>query len=426
MSILQNFPDEGPSLNLNFASSRTLDSRITFTRTSTGTYTDKNGLVAVAPANTPRFDHSYDGSNVQSLGLLIEESRTNLITYSQNVSLWTSSGSNTVNTSATTSPTGEINGNQITNNSNSNNYNFAYQNYTTSTKGAYTFSLFVKDNDISTISIIVGTDAFAANYARATYTFSTQSFSSYQYVGTPTGYVSSSTSTSYSNGWYKLSITFDTTSFASQTSLSVGIYSGVYGSTAASYTKSFYVWGAQLEAGAFPTSYIPTVASSVTRSADNASMTGINFSSWYNPSEGSLFAAARINALGGPGYPGIAYVDDGTTANCMGFYISDAGDDKIGAEGYVSGVNQYSLGSVSATVVNQLYRVISTYKVNDFAAAFSMGGTVGTDTSGSVPTVDRLRIGALRGGLFPLNGTISQLSYYPKRLTNSQLQNLTK
>ena len=84
MSISQNFPDEGPSLNLNFASSRILDPRITFTRTSTGTYLSNNGLVTIASANTPRFDHSYNGSNVQSLGLLIEESRTNLVTYSEN------------------------------------------------------------------------------------------------------------------------------------------------------------------------------------------------------------------------------------------------------------------------------------------------------------------------------------------------------
>jgi hypothetical protein len=224
----------------------------------------------------------------------------NLLTYSQNVSLWTSSGINTVNTSATTSPTGEINGNQITNNSNSNNFNFAYQRYTTSTKGAYTFSLFVKDNDISTISIIVGTDAFAANYARATYTFSTQSFSSYQYVGTPTGYVSSSTSTSYSNGWYKLSITFDTTSFASQTSLSVGIYSGVYGSTAASYTKSFYVWGAQLETGSVATDYTPTTTTAINRvlaSTTNTNITGLGtyYSSGFDENVGfTTFLPANV------------------------------------------------------------------------------------------------------------------------------------
>ena len=104
MSISQNFPDEGPSLNLNFASSRILDPRITFTRTSTGTYTDKNGLVTIAPTDTPRFDHSYDGSNVQSLGLLIEESRSNLVTYSEDYSINTTTINASITTNTITAP----------------------------------------------------------------------------------------------------------------------------------------------------------------------------------------------------------------------------------------------------------------------------------------------------------------------------------
>jgi hypothetical protein len=81
MSISQNFPEEGPTLNLNFAGSRTLDPRITFTRTSSATYMGRDGLVKIAPANSARFDHRYNSTTgeVESLGLLVEESRSNLL-----------------------------------------------------------------------------------------------------------------------------------------------------------------------------------------------------------------------------------------------------------------------------------------------------------------------------------------------------------
>ena len=226
----------------------------------------------------------------------------------------------------------------------------------------------------------------------------------------------------YPNGWYRAIITYNSGN-------NTGGVSRVYvrdNGTSNVSGQTVYAWGHQLEAGAFPTSYIPTVASSVTRSADSASMTGTNFTSWYNSTEGTLFAAARINALGGSNYPGIVYVDDGTVNNCIGFYINDAGSDTIGAEAYISNVAQYGLSS-SATTANQLNKAITAYKVNDFAATFNIGSnTVQTDTSGSIPTVNRLIIGDLRGSTAKLNGTISQLSYYSRRLTNTQLQNLTK
>ena len=185
--------------------------------------------------------------------------------------------------------------------------------------------------------------------------------------------------------------------------------------------------GKTIEAGAFATSYIPTTASTVTRSADVATVTGTNFSGIYNSVEGTLFAAARINYLGGNTYPGIMYVDDGTFNNTMGFYVNDAGDDTIGSENFISNVSQYYFNSLSAIVPNQLNKIITAYKVNDFAAGFSIRESLDIDTSGSVPTVNRLIIGELRGSQnVKLNGTISKISYYPVRLTNSQLQQLTK
>jgi len=112
MSISQNFPEEGPSLNLNFAGSRTLDPRITFSRSQTtsngSTYMGRDGLIKYAGPDEPRFDHRYVNGEVESLGLLIEESRTNSATYSNDLSTWGSVYSQTL-TQDVVGPDGIVN-----------------------------------------------------------------------------------------------------------------------------------------------------------------------------------------------------------------------------------------------------------------------------------------------------------------------------
>ena len=83
MTIRHLYPAVEPSLNLDFANSKKLDSRINFVRGSTATYTDESGIIRTAAQDEARFDHDSDGN---SLGLLIEESRTNLVTYSEDYS----------------------------------------------------------------------------------------------------------------------------------------------------------------------------------------------------------------------------------------------------------------------------------------------------------------------------------------------------
>jgi len=112
MAISQNFPSTRPSLNLNFARSQKLDPRITFTRTSSATRVNSDGLIEVVPANSPRFD--FDPVTGECLGLLIEEQRTNLWNNSNDFTVWTkqTSGAGSVGiavTNATLSPDGTSN-----------------------------------------------------------------------------------------------------------------------------------------------------------------------------------------------------------------------------------------------------------------------------------------------------------------------------
>ena len=182
--------------------------------------------------------------------------------------------------------------------------------------------------------------------------------------------------------------------------------------------SGIYVWGCQVEAGAFATSYIPTVASQVTRSADSASMTGTNFSSWYRTDEGTIYSEFLRESTSGA-TRGVWSINSGVTNNSM--------DYRPNSSNYtvqINGVSQADMypGGGSANVSTKSAFV---YKTNDFAATTN-AGTIQTDTAGFIPSVTQLQIGALSvvaGQVF--GGTIKKLAYYPKRLTNAELQGLT-
>ena len=417
------YPICRPSLDLDFTQER-LDPRITFSRGSIGTRVNRNRLIETVGVNVPRFD--YDPVTGECKGLLIEESRTNLLTYSSDFSqsVWTKTRSNILSNAAI-APDGTNTAFKLYNDTTVNaSHRLTSTAVVTAGLALPTGSIFVKAAEYSRVLMSVIRDNGTA-FAGLEVAFDLKTgtiITNLGYSGV-TGRIEP-----YDNGWYRISVVSTvaaTTNYAIRINL-LNVFLSSAGTYSGDNTSGIYVWGAQLEAGSFPTSYIPTTASIVPRSADNAQMTGTNFSSWYNPTEGSLFVAARVNALGGSGYPGISYVDDGTTGNSMGFYVDDAGTDRIGAEAYVSGRLQYGFASSSATTANKLNKAISSYSINNFSGAFDTSGQVQRDTNGSIPTVDRLRIGAPRGNVYKLNGTISRLTYYPRALKPNQLQYLTQ
>ena len=238
------------------------------------------------------------------------------------------------------------------------------------------------------------------------------------------------TITPYGNGWYKCSYSVilggtDTSVFADFMIIQTPNTSTYLGDG----VSGLYIWGAQLEASSFPTSYIPTVASQVTRAADisssaqttrvadTAMMTGTNFSSWYNQTEGTVLVDYDMETSTNQ-YPSAWYIDDGGLnrfGHSVSFGLKNCNYDSITN----SVVQLYlSLGAMPTTVLSAY-----AYKENDFVGCAN-GGTVLTDTSGVQPIVNKLQIGGRLYGAF-LNGHISKLSYYPKRLTNSELQALT-
>jgi hypothetical protein len=438
MSIQQNFPAISPSLSLNFARSKTLDPRITFTRTSSGTRTNETGLVEVVPANSPRFDHSYDpvSGSVRSLGLLVEEQRSNLITYSEDWSAYQAKQSLDVTINDITSPDGAETADKLQcNASGLSNDGFIQklQTVTASTK-TYTTSWFVKrgNTDRTNLSTALSGGTYLAVYAYIDWTSSPVSFNYDGNNGSPVYTVHPSLE-EYPNGWYRASISITNNNTNTQ------ITNRIYASSRSSTVSGDYVyaWGSQAEEGSFPTSYIPTTNSTVTRTADNVSMVGENFSSWYNPSEGTVYADTRMVGvqtgrydrlwaitnsnlnfegisifLGGPGFTPLGkYVASMTVTN--------SATEQVGALAY---------GNQSATNVPRAKYAFA-FKENDANSSFN-GEVFTTDTSVALSSFttppDRLLIGQPQRFQGHSCMTISQLNYYPRRLTNSQLITLTR
>lgn len=394
-----------PALTLNFIGAAALDSRITFTRASTATFVGSNGLIQTAAVNTPRFD--YNPTTLQSLGLLIEEQRTNIILDSEqlNTANWTKTAS-TVTANVVASPDGTVSADKLVENTATATHSVNTLTLTPSGT-AQAFSFYAKQAERSKLSF--GGGGFAGQGFTAIFDLANGTMAS------NTG--SKASITAVGNGWYRCVVAF-TPSNAIQMVLTLVDAAGNTSYTG-NGTSGLYIWGVQIEAGAFATSYIPTTATSVTRSADLATMTGTNFSSWYNQSEGTFVANFRTTQAVAT-LSSIVAASDGTASNENYMYYTPTNASVRVAAG---GVQQVLLAN-AAIAANSTYLMSFAYAASNFASSLA-GGTVATQTSGTVPTVDRLTIGVRGAGTPALNGYIRSLAYYTSRLPNTQLQRLT-
>lgn len=351
----------------------------------------------------PRFD--YDPVTLQPRGLLIEEARTNSITYSDDWSnaAWVKSGA-TVTANATASPDGTVNADKVVETATTAPH-AVYQVFTYGAGLVYAATVYAKKAERNWI--YVGADTAAAEavfFDLDTGTVGSQG----------TGYVGSITNAG--NGWYRCTVIITQSTALPPNFLVVGLASANNTpSYAGNGTSGVYLYGAQLEAGSFATSYIPTVASTVTRNADVATMTGTNFSSWYNQSEGT-FAVQATSAIVNTTTRSVATIlNSGTPANCMRvilslqrqFNASNSGATQADLDGGdpVSGANT---------------KIAAAYAVNNFALSLN-GGAVVTDVTGTVPTVNTLTFGANEFDASRLNGHIRTFVYFSPRLPNDRL-----
>ena len=392
-----NYPEIRPTLDLNFARTKTLDPRITFRRASGGSYFGPDGRLRLAGVNEARFTH--DPVTGESLGLLVEEQRTNLLVRSEefdNVANWVpGGGSVTANsiaapTGATTADTWTSTAGQIAS---------LYQQVACSASTAYTFSFYVR---LGTLP--------AADFRIAVRDDSNAAFIAQDVVPNVTP---------VSTEWRRVIYTFTTPAGCTL----VRPYLIRFGSTTGG---TIHFWGAQLEAGAFPTSYIPTTTAAATRSADVASITGAAFSSWYRQDEGTVFAEA-ISAVTPVGGAARRIFDINNNSDSERLFVGQNTTSLIQYFIQDDGSIQANLFTAApAPSANNWIRTAASYKTNDFTFLIN-GGAVNSDTLASVPSPTQMEIGA-RGTAAnaSLNSTIRRLTYWPQRLPNSTLQELTR
>ena len=430
--------DDGASLNAVIAGSGTSDpagdKSFLFIATSTTTYislgVSVNGSVANFdnvsirevlfdqpngtltlfnhPTNVPRIEYDADGNR---LGLLVEESRSNLITYSEDFSnvYWTKQSSvDSVEDGNILGPNGLVSGTKVTTN------DVAYvskdsiyftQNITV------TFSAFLKAGSITTVGLHYAQDLGDALNDNCDFDLSNGTVSSQ-------GSASTAKIEYVGNGWYRCSNTYTTNG----TGTALGVRFVVQGA------GTFYVYGAQLEAGSFPTSYIPTSGSTATRSADVASIGVSEFG--YNQSEGTLFVDFDMKYTeSGSGFPRVVEIaTESNNADRIKVQLTES-TGALNAQAFVNFSVQGSvnLGSRTGGSLDST-KVAFAFREDDFAASDN-GNTAVTDTSGTfAPSVgrDTLAIGKQTNSSSNfVNGHIKSIKYYPRRLTNAQLEELT-
>lgn len=355
----------------------------------------------------------------RSLGFLIEQQSTNLLTYSSDYtqSAWIKGSQPNVGIAANAivAPDGSVTGTKLYDSNTASANRFIYQ-YPLLTAQQYTMSVYAKAAEYSYLNINCSTGTNVGCYFN---------LSSGTVGPTASGFTASMVSVG--DGWYRCSVTFTGTAanWYIEIDNSPTNNSGYYPHTGV-VNSGIYIWGAQLEASAFPTSYIPTVASQVTRAADAASMTGVNFSSWFNTGQGTFAAeAVSTGALLGSvstSY-GIYSVSSGTYVNSMNGFINVNG----GVQRFYCDTTVNANAASTFLYTGAVRKNAFSYKSGSYSAYFdSVTVNPSPNNFSFIPAVSTLFIGNLyTPGSFILNGTIKRLTYYPKALTSAELQEMT-
>lgn len=411
-------PTVKPTLNLNFAKTKSLDPRITFTRASTASYIDQYGVIKYAAINEPRFD--YDPLTGECKGLLIEEQRTNLVPYSEDLRhvnedgfWWTSTSGINVVANATTAPDGNMSADNLiaTNSSTAHNRYYAFGwSYSTT----YTASVYVKSAGHRYAFVKLGNALFGDTDILTVIDFETQTVITNSTVGHGIAKLN--------NGWFRIWVTATTISSGSgSATISIGLSSSNGGNFTGNNVDGVYAWGAQLEVGAYPTSYIPTLTTTVTREYD---LCTVPVGGWYNQSEGTVVSKQYMQKLYSTTGAAINWTWGLQTLNTssISFYEWRWGgtiDTNINLY-YSAGAG--SLG-VSKTFPAEV-KSATAFKLND--VAYTVNGESPKTGTSFIPNnnIGYLTLGRNLNSTRPRH--IQQITYYPVRLPNAILQELTK
>lgn len=380
------------------------------TRATSATRVNASGLIELVGANVPRLDYS----NGTCPSILVEPQRTNLYLRSQEFdnANWEKSNT-TVNANQTASPDGTTTAEKLNDiiSGSSNDYLLNVQSALSYTSGTpYTVSFYAKNIDRRYMYIRFVPNAFGVN--------------KYAYFDLQNGVISkldsgaTATITSVGDGWYRCTATYTATV---TTSTIYGVYIGLSADGLNNFyvnpsVKSVYIWGAQLEAGSYTTSYIPTTSASVTRNADVISKTGI--SSLIGQTEGTIFCDVNLNLLNSNGV--LLSLSNGSFANFIILAISSSNKIQLFWRTNLGSINSFEtpsdVSNAKIAVAYQSGNIV--FYVNGILI-----NTGVVDVNWSSP-LSQLDLGNELGSVSRLQrNNISAL--WKTRLTNTQLAELT-
>jgi hypothetical protein len=402
MTIKHLYPPAWPKVDFNFAATRQLDPRITFTRDSIGTYIDSHRILRYAAENEPRFDH--DPETGESLGLLIEEKRTNLYANSNSVT----GTAATVTLGGGSSPDGGTDAILLTANT-TNGYVQANTSFGVNTVSDHTISFWYKNGTGTATSIRI--EATSGGSGRGHFVFNDLNDGSN--VTPQSAHTSTYGIQDFPGGWKRFYMGYNSINGTNATgtfSLRIRIF-GI------ANTETCYLFGLQAEAGSFPTSYIPTSGTREDRSVDVASVTGTNFSSWYNQSEGTFTIDLLTPLVSVHNNDYILSTNDGsvTGENVTFRYVTTS-------------TRWFACGSQVPASPQSKDAITGKYAMawDSSTIGVALDGITASVASGTVlTTATTLNIFTGGAGDRPLYGTLARLSYYPRRLSDEQLQALT-
>jgi hypothetical protein len=393
-----------PALNLDFRAGGQIDARLQFPRASTGTYIDYLGTVRTAPANEPRF--TYDGAG-RSLGLLMERTSTNLVLWSARLENWLA-GDVTVSANAATAPDGTTTADRVTENTASSAVHFLTSSVVSFTSGAtYTLSVFARQA-AGTRNLRLGFPpaAFPSDSREAVFDLAQG-----MVVSVPAGITAQVQA--LANGWKRVSISRVATATSTAGS-SFNLYSGLSSSYTGDGASAIDFWGAQVEASAYPTSYVATAGASATRAGDVLTLPA---GSWLTQGQGTFLANYRLLGTRPSLVQTVFSLDDNSTSNRVAlFATASTVEQRLIVGAAASGINLAFAAPVAATD----YAFLVGYQANDVEWASNFGtGTAAT----SIPAVTQLRLGS-RNNADQLDGTLARIVYYARRLGSGELRKL--
>ena len=411
-----------PKLALDFTTA-VLDGRVTITRAlNTATRVNSSGYIETVNANLPRFDYSPTSVGT-CLGLLIEESRTNLVLQSSDYTSASWTKTDTTPTAASgTSPDGTNTATLLTQGSAGNAE--VWQSFVVGAGNTVTYSKYVKRGNAQWYMMQIrngGATSFAYAFFDLTNGVVGTTSSSGGFAT-----LSGSTIRDVGNGWFRVTFTvmigaaFGTAVFSSASVTANGTATPLNGGTR-------YEWLSQAEVGTFATSAIPTTTTSLTRNADAVALTGANFTSWFVVGAGTLyseasqpviFASSRSSAslCASANNPRISNYRQ-SAGNLQGFVINSAGT----ANAVGSGI------AATANSINKTVLAYSATNTQTLSANASAPGSINVDMTTSLSALNALAIGQdFVGATNQWCGHVRKVMWWPQKLTDAEVRAFSK